>query len=316
MYLTPQQIDFYNENGYLVVEEFWTKPIVSKLREQMGDIIDSLDLSDPSAGSVFTTNDQSRKSDGYFLNSGGNISFFWEEAAWDESGSLKNTPQQSINKVGHALHDKDPEFESVSYDVKVGDICRQLGLVTPTPVQSMYIFKQARIGGPVGAHQDGAFLYTEPQTCLGFWWALDDCHIDNGCLWAVPGSHRLPVKRRFARKSEETKNVGGCGTEWLRGADAIDDLDFDPSKSEAWDMSIAVPLVIPAGSLVVLHNALVHYSENNSSSAARHAYSIHVVDGKDGVVYPRDNWLQRPAGEPFRVIAAEGGPLPLPESMA
>ena len=32
-----------------------------------------------------------------------------------------------------------------------------------------------------------SFLYTEPQSVLGFWWPLDACSLDNGCLWAVPG---------------------------------------------------------------------------------------------------------------------------------
>ena len=49
-------------------------------------------------------------------------------------------------------------------------------------------------------HQDGTFLYTEPQSCIGFWWPLDDCSEENGCLYAVPGSHVLGVKRRFRRR--------------------------------------------------------------------------------------------------------------------
>ena len=57
-------------------------------------------------------------------------------------------------------------------------------------VQSMYIFKQPGIGGKVGAHQDGTFLYTKPQSVVGMWYALEDCSKTNGCLWAVPGSHK------------------------------------------------------------------------------------------------------------------------------
>ena len=78
----------------------------------------------------------------------------------------------SINKIGHGLHDLDPVFESVTYEPRVGQICRDLGLSMPLAVQSMYIFKQAFVGGEVNPHQDGAFLYTEPQSVIGFWWAL------------------------------------------------------------------------------------------------------------------------------------------------
>lgn len=34
---------------------------------------------------------------------------------------------------------------------------------------------------------------------VGYWWALEDCTLSNGCLWAVPGSHSRVVKRRFKR---------------------------------------------------------------------------------------------------------------------
>jgi phytanoyl-CoA hydroxylase len=300
-FLTSQQIEDYQENGFLVIEKFWDDETVDSLRQRMQDILGSLDLKDPSAGSVFTTNDQHRKSDNYFLSSGRSISFFWEERAWLD-GKLQRPPEECINKVGHGLHDLDSQFERVSYDARIGSMCRELGLEIPLAVQSMYIFKQAFVGGEVGAHQDGAFLYTEPQTCIGFWWALDDCHKENGCLWAVPGSHRLPVRRRFCRKAERTD--GECGTEWQRSADAVGDMTFDPSKPEAWDLTQAIPLIIPRGSLVILHNAVVHYSEGNFSPKARHAYSIHVVDAREGVVYPADNWLQRPEEHPFRSIDA------------
>lgn len=150
----------------------------------------------------------------------------------------------------------------------------------------MYIFKQPRIGGEVGAHQDGTFLYTDPQSVLGFWWALDDCSILNGCLWAIPGSHlSTPVSRKFRRKGSST---GGT--------------EFYPSESVPYDLTGAVPIECPKGTLVLLHSGLVHYSEQNKSEVARHAYSIHVVDGAEDVLYPADNWLQRPKNMPFRFL--------------
>ena len=40
-------------------------------------------------------------------------------------------------------------------------------------------------------HQDSTFLYTEPMTTVGLWWALEDCTKENGCLWAKPGMCRF-----------------------------------------------------------------------------------------------------------------------------
>ena len=38
----------------------------------------------------------------------------------------------------------------------------------------MYIFKQPKIGGEVVCHQDSTFLYTKPESVVGFWVALED----------------------------------------------------------------------------------------------------------------------------------------------
>ena len=64
----------------------------------------------------------------------------------------------------------------------------------------------------------------------------------------MPGSHRLGVTRRFRRSGDLAKPT-----------------EFVPKDSVKWSLTDAVPLEIPLGSLVLLHNALVHYSEENKS---------------------------------------------------
>ena len=149
----------------------------------------------------------------------------------------------------------------------------------------MYIFKQPLIGGEVNPHQDGTFLYTEPQSVIGFWWPLDDCHLNNGCLWVVPKSHSIGVHRRYRRQDPPNE-----GTEFI------------PKESILFNIDGAIPLIISKGSLVIIHNALVHFSHANTSEEQRHAYTIHIIDGSEKVIYPHDNWLQRPIEHPFRKI--------------
>jgi phytanoyl-CoA hydroxylase len=287
-YLTEEQISFFHDNGYLIIDGFWTKATVDKLRNAMDNILNGFDFSADSdkapLGGVFTTDEQTRISDDYFLESGEKIAFFWEEKAKKERGENWR-PQLEINKIGHALHDLNPDFQEVSYDWRIKRIAVELGNKAPKVVQSMYIFKQPNIGGAVNPHQDGSFLFTKPQSVIGFWWPLDDCKKENGCLWAVPRSHKEGVDRIFRRRDPPEK-----GTEYVF-------RDGDPEKKYSTDG--AVPLEVAPGTLVLLHSALVHYSAENTSPLPRHAYSIHCVDNT--AEYPSDNWLQRPT-VPFRLM--------------
>ncbi len=44
---------------------------------------------------------QTSKTDQYFLDSASNVSFFFEEEAFSEGGSLRQAKALSINKIGH-----------------------------------------------------------------------------------------------------------------------------------------------------------------------------------------------------------------------
>jgi phytanoyl-CoA hydroxylase len=48
---------------------------------------------------------------------------------------------------------------------------------------------------------------------------------------------------------------------------------------------------VPAGTLVVFHGLLPHYSAPNRSARSRLAYTLHVTDG--AAAYSPLNWLQR-----------------------
>jgi phytanoyl-CoA hydroxylase len=162
-FLTEEQVSSYNDNGYLVLENFWSTGTVSELKDRIDVILEGLQLTDKSqtvefTKSIFTTKENRREADDYFLESGYAIRYFWEEKAFADDKTLTQSAKTSINKIGHGLHDIDPHFKAVTYETRVGQICRDLGMSIPLAVQSMYIFKQAKIGGEVCAHQGYHYL--------------------------------------------------------------------------------------------------------------------------------------------------------------
>ncbi|KAK2975788.1 hypothetical protein RJ640_026050 [Escallonia rubra] len=229
------------------------------------------------------------------------------EKAFDDDGNLKQPKQLSINKVGHGLffttnfeiklqmvkefkelvaflHPnkslslKDNYVDLLIVNINLEEVLcdgrERFGwkLMAVTEVKEDgagdFHSQQPGIGGEVVPHQDNSFLYTEPQTCTGLWLALEDATIINGCLWAIPGSQKDGLVRRFIRDEK--------GVHFDRPFPPCDQKDF-------------VPIEVKAGTLVVIHGDLIHQSFENQSSKSRHAYSLHVVD-TNGCKWAQDNW--------------------------
>ena len=276
MTLTSLQLTNYQNEGFLVLNDFVDPTACDALRDRVIEMIGEFEPSE--VASIFSTREQNRIADEYFLNSANNISFFFEENAFDSDGALKQNKELSINKIGHALHDLDPVFDRFSRASSIEQLARDLGVNNPLLLQSMYIFKQPLIGGEVNCHQDCTFLYTEPQDILGLWFALEDATLENGCLWVLPGGHQRGLKSR-----------------WVRTQNGMQFATFDPSP---WPEQELVPLEVKKGSLIVLNGLLPHRSLENRSTKSRHAYTLHIVSANSH--YPSDNWLQRSAEMPLR----------------
>lgn len=281
MALTATQLSLYDRDGFLILPNFVDAADCDRLRGRAHVLVSEFDPG--SLISIFSTHEQNRLADEYFLTSGDQIRFFFEEHAFNPDGSLKQSKEKSINKIGHALHDLDPYFDKFSRTDRLRTLIDDLGIKHPLLLQSMYIFKQPNIGGEVTCHQDSTFLYTEPNAIAGLWFALEDATIDNGCLWAIPGGH-----------------IDGLKSRWVRAGQG---MAFQVMDSGTWPEEKLVPLEVKKGTLILLHGLLPHKSFENKSDRSRHAYTLHVISGE--VDYPADNWLQRSDEMPLRGFDSE-----------
>ena len=283
MALTNEQVERFVQDGYLVIEDFYSPNECDRLRERAFQIVAEADLTQHPVITFNTRDNQQSRTD-YFITSGDKIRFFFEEGAVDENGKLKAPPEKALNKIGHALHALDSEFQKATLSEKVKAIAGSLGLKKPAVVQSMVIFKQAKFGGVVNCHQDSTFLYTTPMNLTGFWIALEDADLENGCLWFVPGSHRNGITQRMIRTTQD-----GCLGTTVEGK----------APSQRAEEFVAVP--VKRGTLVLIHGEVVHKSGENVSERSRNIYTFHLYDAGTSE-WSEDNWLQPTQSLPFTLL--------------
>jgi len=281
--LTSEQITSFDRDGFLVLPDFVGLDACAQLRERAQQIVD--DWEPTFERTIFTTDGQERESNEEFLRSGDITWCFFEPEAFGPDGQLRQPKALSINKLGHAMHDLDPIFERFTYTPELAAVAADVGLPDALALQSMYIFKQPGIGGEVGCHQDATFLYTEPISVTGFWFAIEDATLDNGCIWAQPGGHRGGLREIFKRSGAMTDSDG---TEF-------EVLDTTPLPTPPGGL---VPVEVPAGTMIVLDGRLPHWSDTNRSGTSRHAYTLHCI--AESAHYPEWNWLRRTDDLPLR----------------
>lgn len=270
--LSDEQRQNFHEQGYVVLNRVVPETDLANIKDAAQRIVSKFDIS--KHRSVFSTKDRDQGRDNYFMDSANAVHCFLEEDAIDQAGNLIRPKHLAINKIGHAMHELVPEFIAFCNLPIFTDSLYDLGYDSPQLWQTMYIFKQPRIGGEVRWHQDASYLRTEPASVTGIWVAIEDAHRDNGCLWVQPGGQRSPLREVY-EVDPLTRN-GELRT-----------LDTTPWPTAAE----AVALEVPAGSVVIFADHLPHYSSTNRSDRSRQAFSMHFAERETH--WLESNWLQK-----------------------
>lgn len=172
------------------------------------------------------------------------------------------------------------EFQDLVHDL-VGDDVRLFW--------DQAVYKKPNTEASFPWHQDNAYAFALPQQYLTCWIPLTDATTANGCVWAVPGLHRLGTLHH------ELTDIGfSCLTE-----------------DEARD---AVPIEAKVGDVVVLSSLTPHATHANLTGSVRKAYILQfAADG--AVVFPdvpagaATDARPRPANNPnhqFPVLGCAG----------
>ena len=184
-------------------------------------------------------------------------------------------------------------------------------------------------------HQDACFLRTEPRrSVLGCWLALERAGVDNGCLWAVPGSHRREKVEEGGGggggggrggegggeggggEEEESGGGGGDGGGLFLGHGRVfgrrtdgsvgwsdEGRGGEPSGPPELPTEGAVPLEARPGTLVVLDGAVVHFSRANDGGGGACSSSA----GNDGSNSAGQGSSARRSRHAYALHFVEGG---------
>jgi phytanoyl-CoA hydroxylase len=116
------------------------------------------------------------------------------------------------------------------------------------------VFKPPGAANEVPWHQDFMYMVGDPDKLI-VWVALDDCTEQNGCMRAIPGSHRRGL---------------------LPSIDVKGETHHRRTPESAVDAQSAVPLAVEAGSVIFFHQALLHSSARVSGEQNRRAFRFAV----------------------------------------
>jgi len=173
--VTQEQVAFYRENGYLIVEGL----ALGEVEELRADTL--------------------RLCRGQYQH----------EKLRPMEAAMSDEEVLSHFLCLHHPHKVSPVILQMGVKHK-GMVAALAALIGPDVkcMQSMLFVKPPGFQGQAW-HQDEIYIPTRDGSLTGGWIALDDATIENGCLWVLPGSHKgVLYEQRSHGNTEEFDNTG------------------------------------------------------------------------------------------------------------
>ncbi|WP_316814166.1 phytanoyl-CoA dioxygenase family protein [Pedobacter heparinus] len=161
--ISRDQINFFNDEGYLVIEDIITKDEVEAYKHIYDQFLN---------GTIDVGKNRSDLGDGL--------------------GNNKTT--ENITQIMWPS-DFVPDLLDMPYHLRTLLIAQQIYSNDMKMDFDMLINKAPYSNTPTPWHQDAAYWINLPdKRALSCWLALDYATKENGCMWYVPGSHLQPLR--------------------------------------------------------------------------------------------------------------------------
>ncbi len=223
--LTDEQIERFQHDGYLVIDDFLSPEEVARTKAGIARVSETVaDLEHDVPGFNF------ERQNGAGMN--------------EEVAIRKGVLRKIQGAVFHV-----PEVADVFTSPKMLD-CMEDVMGGHENYQGVFYHSSKVMFKPPGGvakpwHQDAAYWRDYASNQITVWLAIDDSSEENGCIWAIPESHKLGLIPHVKKELQ------------------VEDSQIDLEK--------AIPVPVPAGGLLIFHSLVLHKSEKNESDKTRWA---------------------------------------------
>ena len=179
-YLTQEQIDDFNINGFVKIGKIINDELIGKLRKEYDRIF------------------YEAKESGNFRN-----------LSIDDTQDLDekiNADEQMLQIM--QMSERSIHFRKLLYHELILDIAEDLIGPNIQLFHDQALFKPAQHGGSVFWHQDNAYWKCVPAKLISCWLTLDDVDVTNGAMHLLAQSHLKPTAHERTKKGGELFDIG------------------------------------------------------------------------------------------------------------
>lgn len=162
--LSKEQIQFYTDNGYIVIDNFLTPEELATWREAVTEAVAERNGLKIPGKSIFINDDDGINKEADYFN---------------------NVFDQLLN-----LWQTNEKVKKLMLDERIGKMIAELSGVDGVRIWHDQALIKRPWANPTSWHLDTPFWSFSDRRAMSIWVALDDATLENGCLFFIPGSHK------------------------------------------------------------------------------------------------------------------------------
>lgn len=286
--LTPQQIEHYREKGYVVIEnllsvtelEKWSE-VISRAIEKRGQYL--LPFGRPRC----PVRDQRIKTSKKSILRRIKSKIYNKKQPIQKKPSTGQGKPQLVQEYANLWEDFS-EYRELILDKRLGKIAAELEGISSVRVWTEKVLFKPAWGDPSPWHSDVPYSSYDSHHSPTFWIALEDATLQNGCMYYLPGTHKL----RGFELPKIDRNLGSHVGTFFQLFPQYKDME-----------SVAVEL--KAGSCIVHNSLIVHAAGANMTPYTRKAVNITFIpsdatyNGKKTYYFPQEYFDSLQQGQMF-----------------